>query len=192
MQTQINIPGFTGTHSIKLTDIPGYEGLYAITPNGQVYSHPKEWTTANGGQQSHKGKWCALTPDKDGYLTVGLTRDKKNKMCKVHRLVALTFIPNPNSLPQINHKSGIKTDNRIKNLEWSTPRDNALHRFSTLGHIGLRGDLNPRSVLTSERVVKLRAMASTGNYLQKELALIFGISTTTVSAIINRIIWKHI
>lgn len=54
------------------------------------------------------------------YVIVSLYKDKKLKTFKVHRLVAQAFIPNPNNLPEVNHKSEIKTDNRVENLEWCT------------------------------------------------------------------------
>ena len=54
---------------------------------------------------------------RDGYYRVHLTKDGKDKTIILHRLIAMTFLPNPNNLPQVNHKNEIKTDNNIENLE---------------------------------------------------------------------------
>ena len=69
--------------------------------------------------------------DRYGYYYVSLT--KKHKKHKVHRLVALMFIPNPENKPQVNHKWGVKTDNRASELEWNTPSENEIHKCRILG-----------------------------------------------------------
>lgn len=88
-------------------DINGYEGLYSINEDGGIWSYRKQ-------------KFLTPRPDKDGYLRVGLTKDKKQRTFFIHRLLAEAFIPNPDNLPLVNHKNEIKTDNRLENLEWAT------------------------------------------------------------------------
>ena len=63
-----------------------------------------------------------------GYLRVALCENGKQKRVFVHRLVAMKYIPNPHNLPQVNHKNGVKTDNRVENLEWCTASENQQHR----------------------------------------------------------------
>lgn len=90
-------------------DIPGYEGLYQASTLGRIRSFCYK-------QAKILKPW--LDPD---YLIVQL----KGKNYKVHRLIALTFIPNPNNYPQINHKDEDRTNNRVNNLEWCTNEYNA-------------------------------------------------------------------
>ena len=92
-------------------DIENYEGLYQISNFGRVYSIKRN---------------RFLNPKKsgNGYRQVVLYKEDKHKYCYVHRLVAQAFIPNPQNLPQINHISEIKSDNRAENLEWCTAKYN--------------------------------------------------------------------
>lgn len=90
--------------------IPGYEGLYEVSNKGNVRSL----------NYMHTGKWktIKLIKHKNGYLMVCLCKDGKIKQASVHRLVASAFIPNPDNLPQVNHKDENKLNNSVDNLEW--------------------------------------------------------------------------
>lgn len=98
------------------------------------------------------GKENVLSPMKNwgGYVSVGLS-NVTVKRYLIHRLVALAFIPNPNNYPQINHKNGIRTDNRADNLEWCTGSQNQKHAFKYLGRkpfspwLGKYDSDNPKS-----------------------------------------------
>lgn len=93
--------------------IQGFE-KYLVSDNGQVWS-----------LYTHR----ALTPaiDKYGYERVALFKDGKAHTRTVHRLVARAFVPNPLNLPTVNHINEVKTDNRVKNLEWASVADNDNH-----------------------------------------------------------------
>lgn len=98
-------------------DIPGYEGLYQVSNIGNVKSVDRHRPDKNGRYVFHQGK--KLTPQlNDGYMYVILSKDGKQYSCKVHRLVAMAFIPNPENLPYINHKDENKSNNCVDNLEW--------------------------------------------------------------------------
>lgn len=73
--------------------------------------------------------------NKHGYEVLSLCKNGKHKMMSVHRLVAFAFIPNPENKPEVNHKKGIKSDNRASELEWMTISENEKHSYEVLGKI---------------------------------------------------------
>ena len=128
--------------------------------------------------------------DKDGYLRTALTKEGKKYMKPIHRLVALNFITNTNKKPCVNHKNGIKTDNRIENLEWCTVKENNIHAiiFGLSGQ--LPGEKHHMSKLKEKEVLEI--INNKDNLSQWQLALVYNISQTQVSRIINKKTWKHI
>lgn len=94
-----------------MKEITNYEGLYSITQDGQVWSH-------------YTNKYLKPTIQNSGYYTVMLCKDKQKKRHLVHRLVAETYLPNPDSLEQVNHKDECKTNNNVSNLEWVDRKTN--------------------------------------------------------------------
>ena len=93
-------------------DIEGYEGLYQVSNTGQVrslnYLHTGEVKPLKQGT------------DGNGYKRVSLYKDGKSKTCRVHRLVAMAFILNPNNYKEVNHKDENPSNNNVNNLEWCT------------------------------------------------------------------------
>lgn len=94
-----------------MKDIPGYEGQYAVTSCGKVWSHKRK-------------KFLKPSLNGDGYQQVTLCKDGKRKCHGVGRLVALAYIPNPKNKPDVNHKDEVRTHNWVNNLEWMTEKEN--------------------------------------------------------------------
>ena len=104
--------------------VKGFEGLYEVSSHGRVRSldHYVECDTKAGYhlKQFFKGKILVPKKDKNQYLFVALSVNRKIKAARIHRLVAEAFIPNPDNLPCINHKDENKQNNLPSNLEWCT------------------------------------------------------------------------
>ena len=120
---RIHQGGSIYTLRLSMKPIPEYEGLYSITECGRVYSHK----TSIYLKQSTAG---------DGYSVVFFysKETKKNKGFLVHRLVAISYVDNSESKPQVNHIDGDKSNNHASNLEWCTRKENAQHAIK----LGLR------------------------------------------------------
>ena len=103
--------------------IKGYEGIYEVDTNGNVWSLDRN-QIFKGTLSVRKGRKLKPTKKPNGYLVVTLSKDNIQKSCDIHRLVAETFLPNPDNLPQVNHKDEDKTNNRLENLEWCTAKYN--------------------------------------------------------------------
>ena len=120
--------------------------------------------------------------DKDGYQQLRMTVEKgKAVTVKTHRLIAQTFLPNPENKPQVNHKDGNKKNNAVSNLEWCTHKENQKHAIKT----GLKNDSginNSRASCNEEKLKEIRLLISEGKG-NTEIEKITGISNKVVSLI---------
>lgn len=116
--------------------VAGYEGLYEVSNLGRVKTIARKVNRINRGEVSVQETIMKPSTITRGYKLVGLRKNGVRKGCTIHRLVAEAFIPNPDDLPQVNHKDGNKANNSADNLEWCTAQDNMLHSLD----IGLRSD----------------------------------------------------
>ena len=146
----------------------GIESRYSICTN--VYNEDTKQFMAGG-------------KDKNGYHIVSLSLNGKKYTRKIHRLVALAFIPNPENKSEVNHKDGDKWNNDVSNLEWVTPLENTRHACNN----------NIRySVLTEETVVKICEILEKGDVRISNIARLFNIKSEHVCKIKRGLIWKDI
>ena len=171
--------------------IVGFEKYSACT-NGHIYSN----------NYNHTGKTKILKEqlDKDVYPYIRLVKSGKYYKKMVHRLIAETFISKSEENLQVNHKNGVKTDNRVENLEWCTCKENILHGYKILGKrptpkmiedftIRSRWENNPKSKINYDIANKIRTDRK-GGYLLKDLSSKYKLSISQISQICNGKFWN--
>lgn len=107
-------------------DVVGYEGYYQVSNFGRVKSVTRQVSNHTGMVTLHP-HILKVKLDFKGYARVYLSKNAQDKYVGIHRLVAMSFIPNIDNKPQVNHIDGNKTNNNVNNLEWCTNRENAIH-----------------------------------------------------------------
>lgn len=163
-------------------EIPGFEGRYLIDREGTLYSVPRIKT---------KGGYLKKTI-RDDYAGYNLTVSHTNyRWYPAHRLMALTFLGQPYEPMQVNHKNGIKDDNRLENLEWCTGKQNIRHRIETLG-VDLSGTRNGRAKLTEADIKQIRKRYAETPEGAWTIAKDYGVAPGHITDIINRKRWRHI
>lgn len=119
-------------------DIPGYEGLYQASSLGMIRSVERLVPGKKGFFKLMKSVVLKQTTAGRGYASVMLSKNGVTKRWNVHRLIALTFIPNPNNLPEVNHKDENKTNNIWANLEWCDSKYNANYGHRNINQVNTK------------------------------------------------------
>ena len=161
-----------------MKNICNYEGLYKIDENGNVFS-------------VRNNKFLKRMTFPSGYEYVHLCNGKgKTKLFRVHRLVAETFIPNPDNSPEVNHKDGNKQNNSVDNLEWCTNLENIQHSVKT-GLRNAKGENNPSAKLTAKDVENIRKeyVPNSKEFGTVALARKYGVSNVMIGKIIRYECW---
>lgn len=168
MAKQLTFEDF-GVEIPAIYAIPGYEGRYGISVKGEVYSY-----------LSHK--FLKTPVGKRGYENVNLIDSNGVTHLKcVHRLVALTFIPNPDNLPQINHIDGDKTNNHVCNLEWCSAAHNLKHARETGLHMS-DGDKAVIQIKDGKVVARFKSAS--------EASRATGIKRSSISNVCRGYVWN--
>ena len=163
--------------------VPGYEGFYEVSDHGRVRSFHNF-----GHELKREPKMMNPTKERYGYLQLTLCKNAVHEQIKVHQIVARAFMPQEQSGMQIDHINGDKTDNRLVNLEWVTPKENTIRSVAT----GLKpaGERHVMHKLTQAEVNKIRRLYKTGDYSHRKLGKMFGISHCVAGKIIRNEMWR--
>lgn len=170
--------------------VVGYEKFYSVSSIGRVRNDVDR-------KHTFAGKILKLGKHSGGYSCVNLSVNGRRSTKTVHSLVVKAFIGDIPSGFEVNHRNGIKTDNRVENLEIVTPSENQKHLTYVLGCDRIPpeprfGERHPHSKFTDAQILEMRQLWSTGKFVQREIAEMFGTGQTVVGKIVRRVAWSHI
>lgn len=173
--------------------VVNFEGLYEVSSYGNIRTLARKITDAKK-TYIRKAQNLKATKGSRGYYRIKLYNGNGFKDTSIHKEVALAFIPNPENKPYINHINGVKTDNRVENLEWCTHSENVKHAYAG----GLKkqssycGEGNSSAKLIVEQVIAIREEYKQGNTSYNELARKYGVKPNTIGYIITKKTWKYV
>ena len=173
-------------------DISGYEGLYQCSNLGRLKALRKQsWHNLAKRMVWRKERYLKLKGTSGGgYLRVNLSKNGINNTYASHRMIAMAFIQNPLNKRCVNHKNGIKTDNRVYNLEWCTHSENSKHSFK-IGTQCNKGENHPQAKLTMKIVNEIRDKYIPRVYPSRRLAREYNLSKRHILDIIHYKVWNY-
>ena len=148
-------------------DIPGYEGVYQVSNMGILRS-------CHFGRE----KILKISHTSHGYSCASLYINGIQKNILMHQIVCAVFLDNRKAFRCINHKNGIKTDNRVDNLEWCTHRENTLHSYSLGLQNAPKAWNSKRSRINEKQAREILALSKTMS--NNKISKIFGVSSVTI------------
>lgn len=163
--------------------IPGYEGYYEVSDYGNVKSLARIGKRKDGTPNPIKEKILKPCVNSNGYYYLNLCKDGNTKNVRVHRLVAISFL-NSSDL-QVNHRNGIKTDNRLENLEWVSRSDNSKHAYALGLNKRIAGEKHPFSKLTQDQANEIRRKYVRWKYPMMKLAEEYNVNDSIIRRIVK-------
>lgn len=174
-------------------DVQGWEGRYQVSNLGRVRSLPMVYRSSLGNAVHKPGRIRKSTKDTHGYPQVFLCEKQagRKETRLVHRLVVAAFLPNPESLQEVNHKDGNKTNNTVENLEWCTRLHNVDHANTLPTH--RTGTRTSHSKLNWDTVNWVRAVHTPYDKMfgTRSLARLLGVLENSVAAIVSEDNWRY-
>lgn len=168
-------------------NIKGFDGVYQVSSIGRIKALPMRKLRGRFFHDSPE-RILTIRTNTRGYSQINLQHNKYKKTFLVHRLIADAFLCRPKNMDQVNHKNGIKTDNRVDNLEWCTIQENITHSITTGLKKKQRGEQLPFSKLKEADVLFIRS----STLPHKVLCEKFGVYISTIEKVKARQTWRHI